>query len=102
MHELPRPQRWRLHALPKIQKIWELNHEMLVSRSRMPLSIVTGILVLTSDPPKEDFFSQYNKDGPYQERALLVPYHLRVKSTPDMSLRKHQKERSHSEIQTQT
>ena len=57
MHELPRPQRWRLHALPKMQKIWELNHEMLVSRSRMPLSIVTGILVLTSDPPKEDFFS---------------------------------------------
>lgn len=50
-------------------------------------SKVMGILVLNSDQPKKvvfvfGFFSQYNKDGPYQERPLLVPYHCKSESPP--------------------
>jgi hypothetical protein len=52
--------------------------------SRMPLSIARwwGFWSWLQTNQRRFFFFQYNKDGPYQEWPLLVPYHFKSESPP--------------------
>lgn len=99
MHELLRPQIWQLHALPKIQKIWELNHKMLEEKnvigfqgSRMPLSIKRwwGFWSWLQTNQRRFFFSSIIrmaliKNGPFWcltiLRVNLHPWHVFKKTS---------------------